>query len=402
MGSFRYRAVTADGAPVAGALIADSVGDARAKLRERRLFPESVEPLTRVRPRLRDALPGARSRNAAHVALFTRQFALLIETGVPIAEAMAVLARQAEDRAFARCLSEIHEEVNAGASLADALSAYPHLFDRAYVGMVASGEKSGAMDIVCSRLADFLERRRVLQTKIGTAFVYPSILLAMVVGLLVFLSGVVTPQIRPLLEQQGRPVPFASWLLFRLGDGVRDYGWFALLLIAALAAGLAWFRRTPSGGRLCDRLLLRIPLLGPVLRKGLVSRFAMSFATLVRTGVPALEALEMLNELTPNAALAGEIAAIRNDVIEGGDISDRMQRSALFPPMVGYMAAVGERSGKLADVMDQVARAYDMEVEIASRRFVAALEPALILVMAAAVGFVALSLMTTILQLSSF
>ena len=403
MASFRYKALNESGAPVAGTLVADSAGEARARLREMRLFPERIVRAERAVPRLLVRyLPGARWKARERATLFTRQCAVLLATGVPIVEALDVLARQAEDRAFSLVLLEIREAVNAGASFADALAGYPHLFDRSYVGMVASGEKSGALDAVFSRLADFLERRRLMHAKLSTAFIYPAILVAMVFGLLLFLSGVVVPQISPLLEQHNRPLPLTTWLLFRLGDLVRGYGWTILPAAVAVIVALGWARRTRRGRHALDSLALRVPLIGQVVRKSLVSRFAMSFATLLRTGIPALEGLEVLGSLTPNAVFAAEIAQIRDAVIEGKDMSSRISGSKLFPPMVGYMVAVGERSGNLAEVLEHVSNAYDLEVEITSRRMLAVLEPVLILIMAGVVGFIAMSLMITILELSRF
>lgn len=402
MAGFRYKAVNESGALVAGTLVADSAADARERLREMRLFPEHVERVERVAGGLLDRLPGRRIKAAAHVAVFTRQCAVLLASGVQIVDALDVLSKQCEHPRLAAALMEIREAVNSGGSFADGLSGYPRFFDRSYVGMVASGEKSGTMDVVFARLADFLERRRMMQSKISTALIYPSILVVVVIGLLVFLSGVVVPQIAPLLKQHNRPLPLSTWLLFQAGDMVRGYGWLAVPAVALCLAAPALARRTQRGKLAMDSGILRVPLIGKMIRKSLVSRFAMSFGTLLRTGVPALEALEVLGDLTPNAALASEIAQIRTDVTEGKDLSTRMHTSKVFPPMVGYMVAVGERSGNLAEVLEHVAEAYDLEVEIASRRMLAVLEPVLVLAMAAVVGFIAMSLMVTILELSSF
>lgn len=400
MGSFRYKAVDEAGATVAGTLVADSAEDVRARLREMRLFPEKVVRAERLAARLLDRLPGPRARVMQHVTVFTRQFAILLASGVPAVSALGVLARQTEHRGLSRALQEVTEAVNAGRSLAESMSGYPQYFDRSYVGMVASGEKSGAMDAVFMRLADFLERRRQMQARVTTALIYPFILLAMVFGLLIFLSGYVVPVIKPLLEQHHRPLPLTTQLLFRMGDVVHGFAWMVLPVAAAAFGGLIWWRRSERRRGVMDAWMLRVPILGKLWLKSLVARFAMTFSTLLRTGVPAVEALEVLQEIVPNAAFAAEVARIRQDVIEGKEISARMQASALFPPMVGYMVAVGERSGSLADVLEHVSQAYDQEVDITSRRLLAALEPVLVLMMAGVVGFIASSLMVTILELS--
>jgi len=400
MASFRYKAVNEAGSVVVGTLVADSEADARARLREMRLFPERLERGGRPLGRLVDRLPGARLKAATQVTVFTRQLAVLLGAGVPLVDALDVLARQTEHRRLAEALSEIREAVNAGASFAGTLAEYPLFFDRAYVGMVASGERTGTLDMVLERLAEFLERRRVLRTRISTAFIYPTILVAAVLGLVGFLSGYVVPRISPLLRQQGRPLPLSSAVLFWAGDLVQAYGWMAILGGACVLLVAPWVRRSARGGALLDRLILRAPLFGPIVRKGLLSRFAMTLSALLRTGVPAAEALGTLAELAPNTVLASEVSRIHAGVLQGKEISGQMLSSRLFPPMMSYMVAVGERSGTLAEVLEHVSRAYDLEVEVACRRMLAVLEPVLVLAMAAVVGFVALSLMMALLELS--
>ncbi len=401
MASYRYKAVDSSGDVVRGILLADSAADARRQLRSMELFPQQVEPARRRPGRLTALLPGARVRAAQHVTIFTRQCAVLLASGVPIAEALDVLSRQAEHRGLSRALLQARETVNSGLSLAEALGNYPRFFDRAYIEMVASAEKSGMMDVVFSRLADFLERRRLLLAKVSTALIYPAILVLMAVALILFLSAVVVPMLEPLLAQHEGGLPLATSMLFGVSGFVRRYIWLVPPIGAALLLGLAWARRSRRGRALLDALVLRIPLVGKLVQKSLLARFSTSFATLLRTGVPALEALETLATLTPNEVLAREIDRVREAVVEGKDISSRMQQSRLFPPMVGYMVAVGERSGNLSEVLEHVSKSYDLEVEIASRRLLTVLEPVLVLAMAAVVGFIALSLMITILELSS-
>jgi len=400
MASFRYRAVDASGTAVSGVLVADSAADARALLRQRGLFPESVHLVVPRAVGLLALLPGARTRAGLQVAVFTRELAVLLRAGVPLPQALDILARQTDHRRLSLALSEIREAVNAGKPLAEAMSVFPHFFDRAYIGMVASGEKSGTLDRVFDRLADFLEQRRLLQARVSSALVYPALVAVLIVGLLVFLSGYVVPQIEPLLRMHKRPLPLVTSLLFAGANLVRNYAWVACVIAAAVLLAVAWWRRRPRGREVLDGLLLRVPLLGQALQKSLISRFAMSFATLLRTGVPALEALETLQRVMPNAAFAGEVGRIREAVLQGREISSSMAGNGLFPPLVAQLVAVGERSGSLPDVLEHVAAAYDFELEVASRRMLAVIEPALVLFMAAVVGFIALSLVTTIMELS--
>jgi len=399
--SYRYKAANREGTEVAGALVADSPAEARSRLREMGLFPERIDR-AEVGARSFDWLPGRSAKRASHVSTFTREFAVLLASGVPVVDALGVLTQQCEYAPLAAALAGTRDAVSDGRSLADGLAAHPRFFDASYVGMAASGEKGGTLEVVFARLADFLERRRTMRSKLSSSLLYPSVLVVMVIAVLMFLSGVVVPQIAPLLRGQDRPLPLATEALFAIGDFVRGYAWVVLLAPAVALVVAAILKSSPGGKRAMDRLALRIPLLGKVVRKSVVSRFAMSFGTLLEAGVPAVESLELLGDLTPNAAFAREIEEIGREVTEGRAISHRLQASSLFPPMVGYMVDVGERSGNLSQVLEHIARVYDTEVEIESRRLLAILEPALILVMALVVGFIAMSLMVTILELSNF
>jgi type II secretory pathway component PulF len=364
-----------------------------------RLFPQEVAP---ARPAVSAGrwLPALRRGAPGPVAVFTRHLAVLLASGVPLAEALSVLAAQCEHRPLARALAEVQEAVSAGRSLAESLAAHQRFFDAPYAGVVASGETSGAMAETLGRLADFLERRRVVQSRLASALIYPALLVVLVVGVFAFISGWVVPMLSPLLAQRRGPLPLATWTLFRVSDLVRYQGWTVPAALALAALAVAVWRRTRAGRRRLDALALRLPLVGRLLLKAAVSRFAATLSMLLRTGVPAVEALAAVRPMMANAAFDQEIESIREAVVAGQDLSARMRSSALFPPMVGYVAAVGERSGALAEALERLAGAYDLEVEVAARRLLAVLEPALILALAAVIGFIAASMMITILELS--
>lgn len=399
MPGFHYKAVDERGAAVSGTLVADSVQDARERLRGMRLFPESVELSRKYSTGLLGLLPSSKARAGANVAIFTRQFAVLLASGVPAVDALRVLADQTEYKPLSNAMHEAAEAVSGGMGVAAALAQYPRFFDAAYVGMVTSGEKSGTLETVFMRLADFLERRRLMQSRISTALIYPSLLLVMVIALLVFLAGHVVPNIKPLIEYQKRPMPLVSHILFALGELAHGWWWTLPVAGVLIILALGWMRRSKWREQL-DAWMFQTPVIGRIWLKSLISRFAMSFSTLLRTGVPAVEALESLEHIVPNLAFSKEIRRVRLNVIEGKDISGGLRGSRLFPPMVGYMIAVGERSGNLAEVLEHVSKSHDTEVDIASQRLLAVLEPVLILAMALAVGFIAMSLMITIMEVT--
>ena len=400
MATYRYKAADAAGRTVAGHVTAESAAEARDRVRALGLMPESVERGAEAGLSRLGRLPAGRARAALSVALFARELSALLLSGAPLVEALDVLARQCEHKGLALALAQAGEAVSAGKPFAQALAQSPQFFDEACVGMAAFGEKSGDLGGALARLADFLERKRLARARLASALIYPCLLAVMVVALLVFIAAYVVPMIAPLLLQRNRPLPFLTWALFSMGGAAKSFWWAPLALIVTVWTGAAWMKRSPRRRAWMDRLALRLPLLGRLSLKSHVSRFAMALSALLRTGAPAVEALEIVERMTTNAALAQEIGRIRGDVIEGKDLSARMKTSGVLPPMAGYMAAVGERSGALAETLERLASAYDLEVEIATRRLMAALEPALTLAMAAVVGFIALALMTTILELS--
>ncbi len=402
MPNFRYKAVNEVGIVVDGTIVADTPSEARAKLRQSNLFPKSVKGDTgegEIVPTLRRIhLPG--SSVAPQVAIFTRQFATLLLTGVPIVDALAVLARQTEHRHLASAIASIREAVRSGKNLSEALTAYPRYFDASYVGMVGSGEKSGTLDSVLMRLADFLDRRWMLRGRLIAAFTYPMFLIAIGLGVLLFLLTYLVPKISVLLVQQGRHLPWLTKTVFVSGTFLRDHAFLIVAVAAGLVAAGVWGARTQRGRRLLHALTLRVPLIGPLVRKSLVSRFAMSLSAILRSGVPAAEALGIVARLTPNTLFADEIENTRLDVLEGRDISERMSRSKLFPPMVGYMIAVAEKSGALSEVLEYISAQYDREVDIASKRLLAALDPLIIVFMGAVVALIVLSVILPIMEMS--
>ena len=401
MPHYSYRAVDQSGEVITGSVAADTLQDARDRLRNQGFYPESVRPENSGSFRLSRLLPGWRHRAAEHVAVFTRQCAVLLSSGVPVAEALRVLSQQTEHQGLSEALRDIHQAVNSGEGLAESMSRYPDLFGRSYIEAVGSGEKSGNMDLVFDRLADFLERQREMRSQLMTALIYPSILVFMTIGLLAFLSAFVIPMMRPLLKQHEGALPLSTQMLFSLASFIQSSVWFIIPGIFLLIGLFAWLRHVDAARRLFDRVIIKIPMIGKLVRKSLVSRFSRTLATLLHAGVPALEGLETLSDLLPNAAFADEISKVKKDVSEGKDISARLRNSRLFPPLVGYMVAVGERSGNLPEVLEHVSESCDREVKVASRRLLAVLEPALVLVMATVVGFVAMSLMVTLLELSN-
>jgi general secretion pathway protein F len=336
------------------------------------------------------------------VAMFTRQLATLLKAGIPLAEALGALAEQSDNKKFEVILAEIRQKVNEGSSLADTLAQHAAIFPELYTNMVRSGEAAGNLDAVLARLADFLDAQHALRSKVSGALTYPIIM--MVMGSLVMgvLMVVVVPKITSVFEDLGKSLPWNTELLIFLSDLAGSY-WWALILLGGLGYwGLRRWSRTVKGRAVVDRLKLRIWLVGPLVRYIGVARFARTLATMLSAGVPVLTALEIVKKVLNNTVLEKVVDEARDAIREGESIAAPLKRSGQFPPMMVHMVAVGERSGQLEAMLENVAGAYERDVEAKVARLTTMLSPMIIVTMAIAVVFIVFSILQPILDMQNF
>lgn len=336
------------------------------------------------------------------VAAFTRQLATLLKAGIPLAEALGALAEQGDNKKLQMVLAEIRQKVNEGSSLADTLAAHPKIFPELYTNMVRSGETAGNLDAVLARLADFLDAEHVLRAKVSGALTYPIIM--MVLGSLIMgvLMVVVVPKITSIFEDLGKTLPWNTQLLIFMADMMGSY-WWAILILMGLAY---WsFRRwshTLKGRAVVDRIKLRVPLIGSLVRYVGVARFARTLATMLAAGVPVLTALEIVKKVLNNTVLEKVVEEARDAIREGESIATPLKRSGQFPSLMVHMVAVGERSGQLEAMLENVATAYERDVEGRVARLTTILSPLLIVGMALAVLFIVFSVLQPILDMQNF
>ena len=334
------------------------------------------------------------------VAVITRQMATLIKAGIPLAESLSALAEQATSDRLKRCMSEVRVAVNEGTSLADALGAHPKIFDNLYVNMVRAGEAAGNLDDVLARLADFLDGQVKLKGKVQGAMVYPIVMAMVSVAITAMLMVVVVPKITEIFSDMGRSLPWNTQLLVFISRITGTYWWLILLI-----SGLAWygFRRWKASTRgkpVYDGILLRLWLVGPLVRMIAVGRFARILGTLLHGGVPLLQALEIVKYLLGNEVLIKVVDKARVAIREGESIAAPLEKSGHFPPLMTRMIAVGERSGHLEEMLENVAQAYETEVEMKLNRLTTLMEPLLILSMGGVVGFIVFSILMPILEMN--
>ena len=338
----------------------------------------------------------------SQVAVLTRQLATLLRAGIPLAESLAALTDQAESEKLKRTLGDIRQKVNEGSALCDCLAAHPEVFPDLYVNMVRAGETAGNLEAVLARLADFLDAQIVLRGKVGSAILYPAIMVIVGVIILAILMIVVVPKITTIFEDSGKALPWNTQLLI-FASSLAGRFWYLFAILAGLAVYLfrKWLR-TPVGRTKWDRILLRLWLVGPLVRMIALSRFAKTLGTMLSAGVPLLRALDITRTILGNKILEKVVEEARDSIREGESIAAPLRRSGEFPPLVVHMIEVGERSGALEQMLENVSMAYDREVEMKVGRLTTMLEPLMIVLMGGTVAFVVFSILMPILQMNDW
>jgi len=401
---YAYKALKGDGASEAGVIDADSPKDARLKLKGRKLHVTDLRTAG-------DGVGGAgrgsgrvlfRRRRPQEVAMLTRQLATLLGSGIPMIGGLSALIDQIEHEDMKTSLMDVRERVSQGGSLSEALAAHPIYFNELYVNMVRAGEAGGNLDKVLFRVADYLHAQNRTRSKVVASLTYPIIMLVIGSGVVAVLMTFVVPKILQVIKKQGNAaLPLPTEILMVASGFMKQYWWLILAGIAGVWYAYWQARRTPAGRLWTDTMKLRIPVVGNLMKKASISRFAITFSTLLESGLPVLEAMAVVRRVVDNELLANTLDMVRQKIAEGADIATPLKQSKVFPPVVGYMIGVGEESGRLEELLKKTAEAYDEEVEIAAQRLTALLEPFMIVVMAFVVGFIVLSVLMPILQMSN-
>ncbi len=400
---FEYSGFSAAGSKVSGMVEATGRRAALQKLREEGVFPsilreEKAETVGRRRP----FSFGQEGRRVSTLELAgaTRQLATLLGAGLPLDEALATIGNQVEHPALVRAFGRIREEVVQGEALHLAISRQPRIFPILFVNMVQVGENSGTLDQVLERLAEYLEEQARLKSRIQAALAYPVLMALVGTGVLLFLFAFVVPKVTRMLEDLGQSLPLPTLLLIRSSDFLMAWWWLLLLLAGAVAAWLVRYRRTEAGRLHFDRLALRLPLFGRLNLLLATARFTRTLGTLLHSGVPLLQALDITKNLMQNRILRDALTDTAVAVREGESLAAPLKRSGVFPPMVSQMAAIGERSGELENMLFRVADAYEHQVDMAMTGMLSLLEPLMILFMGTVVGFIVIAILLPIFQAS--
>jgi type IV pilus assembly protein PilC len=340
-----------------------------------------------------------RKVSQAEVAIFTRQFAVMLDAGLPLVQCLEAIGSQHSNPAFREVLGQVRGDVEAGSTLSDAMSRHPKVFDSLFTNMIAAGETGGILDTILQRLSIFIEKIVKLKRALRSAMIYPSVILFIAIAVVTVILWKVIPVFRTLFEGFGVQLPLLTRIVIGASSFVESYSLIMIVFVGAGVYALRNYYRTENGKLVIDRFLLRVPVLGEILRKVAVARFTRTLATLQSSGVPILEGLDITAKTSGNAVLQNVVLALRKHIEEGKTIADPMRDSKFFPPMVTQMVSVGESTGELDTMLIKVADYYKEEVEVVVANLLVILEPILLVFLGIVVGGIVIAMYLPLFKL---
>src|SRR3984893_3323788 len=421
MPRFTYVALDSRGQESTGLVEAASTNEAIGQLRQAGYFPTSVyeegkgggpdgkaakraakaERISRPRERKQIVLFQRKKIKPKTLMIFTRQLATLIDSGLPLLRGLNVLAKQERDAVLQKTIGKLADSVQSGETFSAGLAQHPAIFNDLYVNMVKAGELGGVLELVLGRLAEFQETAAKIKNKVAVAMVYPIIVMFLAAAIMAFLLVFIVPKFEAIFHDMlgDKPLPAVTLFVIGISRFVQDH-WLVLIgLIIALVAAYKFATRTRAGRSTIDRIKLRLPLFGSLIRKTSVSRFSRTLGTLVTSGVPILQALNITHETAGNSVIANAISQVHDSVKEGESIVQPLEASGAFPPMVISMIDVGEETGQLPEMLLKVADVYDDEVDNSVAGLTAALEPIMIIILAVVVMTIVIALFMPLISI---
>jgi type IV pilus assembly protein PilC len=394
---YAYRGKSRAGVEVRGEREADTKQALLAALRR-----EQISPLMVKEKGKELSLPKFGGKvKTKELALFTRQFSVMIDAGLPLVQCLEALAQQQENKVFAGVLQAVRTEVEGGSTLAYAMSQHPKVFDSLYTNMIAAGEAGGILDTILQRLSSYIEKAVKLKRAVQSAMVYPVAVLSIAAGVIILILWKVVPIFVNLFASLDAGLPLPTRIVIAASNFVGRYIIFMVPAFVALGYAFRRYYQTPAGRMMVDRLMLKVPVLGDVLRKIAVARFSRTLSTLITSGVPILEGLAITARTAGNAVIEKAIMETRTSVEQGKTIVEPLRESGVFPTMVTQMVAVGEQTGALDNMLTKVAEFFEDEVDAAVADLLTAIEPIMILVLGVIVGGVVISMYLPLFSLIS-
>jgi type IV pilus assembly protein PilC len=393
MALYSYVAKDNQGMRLTGLIESSSEQDAIATLHKRNLIVISVKE-----EKARKIAEGAVKLD--DLVIFSRQLATMVESGITLVQALSILSEQAESKTLSGVTLKIKEDIESGSSLYEALNKHPKIFSNLYVNMVKAGEASGLLDEILDRLAGYLEKSSALQRKVKSSLVYPVVVICMAVLITIVLLVKVVPTFKGIFASLGGTLPLPTQVLILISDTLRRFFPFVVGAFVILGFAFKKYIDTPRGRYQLDTALLRMPLFGPLLRKVVVAKFSRTLSTLVRSGVPILNALEIVGKTSGNLVVEEAVMNARTSIKEGEPIADPLSKSGVFPPMVVRMISVGEQTGQLEKMLTKIADFYDEQVDAAVSGLTSMIEPVVIGFLGIVIGGIVIALFMPIFKIT--
>ena len=430
MATFQYIAMNAQGKEQKGTVEAADRAQAIAAVRAAGLFPSAIGEVKGAAPAGAGKKPAAKKAAPAKkggglnkdikiniklpsflqgrikpkdLTTFTRQLATLVNAGLPLMRCIEVLKKQNQIPAMTNCLNGISESISGGGTFSEALTGYPKIFDNLYVNMVKAGEAGGVLEVVLSRLAEFAEKAQKIKNKVKGAMIYPSVVLFAAVGITAFLLTTVIPKFKQVFSDilGDAALPAVTEFVMGASEFVQHNGLQIAIGVAAVVVLYKIMGRTKGGAYMLDVMRIKIPVTGTLVKRTAISQVTRTLGTLLASGVPILQALQIVRDTAGNRVIARAIQSVHDAVKEGESMTDPLAASGVFPPMVVSMVQVGEETGALADMLTRIANAYDDEVDNAVSGLTAAIEPALIIFLALVVGTIVIAMFLPMIKIIS-
>ena len=400
MGKFKWEGTTKSGQSMKGEMEAPNTQAVQAQLRRQGIAPGNIKEAGKGLD-MELKIPGFEPKvTTKDLVVFTRQFATMIDAGLPLVQCLDILSKQQDNKTFKANLTQVKEDVESGSTFADALKKHPKAFDTLYVNLVAAGEVGGILDTILNRLAAYIEKAMKLKKQVKSAMTYPATIIGIAIIVIAVILVFVIPQFQSMFESFGQQLPLPTRIVIMLSDFIQSY----IFLIIGGCYGTVWILKriykTPKGQLFMDALFLKLPVMGILIRKVAVAKFTRTLGTMISSGVPILDGLDIVAKTSGNKIVENAIYKVAQSISEGKTIAEPLEQSGVFPPMVCQMIAIGEQSGSIDTMLNKIADFYDDEVDDAVGNLTAMMEPLLMLFLGTTVGGLVIAMYLPIFQMA--
>ncbi len=397
MANFKYTVKNAEGKTINGSAGAKSRENLVELLSKEGFTIISIEEDASVQEK---SVAAAKKVKLEDLVIFSRQLATMVEAGIPLVNVLDILGQQVENKAFAETIKKLRDDVETGSSFSQALAKHPRIFSALYINMVRAGESSGMLDEILNRVSVYLEKTATLQRKVKSAMIYPIAVITISIAITIFLLVKVVPTFKGIFDMLGGSLPLPTQILLAVSDFLRKWFLYGVVGLVVFIIMLARYAKTENGKVALDTILLKLPVFGDIIRKVSVAKFSRTFSTLVKSGVPILSSLDIVAKTSGNKIVEKAVNNAKKAVQEGKNLADPLSKTAVFPPMVVRMIAVGEQAGELEKMLSKIADFYDEQVDAAVDGLTSLIEPMIILFLGVIVGGIVLAIFMPIFKIT--